>query len=121
MERIGVFGGTFDPVHTAHLIMAESVREQMHLDKVLFVPSANPPHKDADKLTDPKKRLEMVRMAISSNDSFEASSIEIEKGSTSYTVDTLASLREVYRGAEQVKLYLIIGLDQLIELHGAVS
>jgi nicotinate-nucleotide adenylyltransferase len=118
MKRIGIFGGTFDPVHTAHLIMAESVREQMKLDKVLFVPSAFPPHKDTDKLTEPSRRLEMVRLAITGNDSFEASSVEIElsKGSNSYTVETLLALRERY-SAEQVKFYLIIGLDQLIELH----
>jgi nicotinate-nucleotide adenylyltransferase len=118
MERIGIFGGTFNPVHTAHLIMAESVKEQIKLSKVLFVPSLNPPHKDADKLTDPQKRLEMVRLAIEGNDSFEASSIEIESavGSISFTVDTLIALRKIYR-EEQVKLYLIIGLDQLIELH----
>lgn len=118
MKRIGIFGGTFDPVHTAHLIMAESVKEQMKLDKVLFVPSAVPPHKDTDKLTEPSRRLEMVRLAVTGNDSFEASSVEIElsKGSNSYTVETLLALRDRY-SAEQVKFYLIIGLDQLIELH----
>lgn len=118
MRRIGVFGGTFDPVHTAHLIMAETVRQEMNLEKVLFVLTANPPHKDADKLTDPLKRMEMLKMAISSNDKFEASAVEMDpaRNSSSYTVDTLIALRENFR-AEQVKFYLIIGLDQLIELH----
>jgi nicotinate-nucleotide adenylyltransferase len=118
LKRIGVFGGTFNPPHTAHLIMAESVKEQVHLDKVLFIPSANPPHKDADDLIDAGIRLEMVKQAIAANSGFEASDIEIKQSENgkSYTVNTLMALREKYKD-EQVKLYLIIGIDQLIELH----
>jgi nicotinate-nucleotide adenylyltransferase len=118
LKRIGVFGGIFNPVHTAHLIAAEEVREQMHLDKVLFIPSANPPHKNTDELADTEKRLTMVRLAISGNEDFEESEIEIKNtgNAKSYTVDTLAALREIYCN-EQVKFYLIIGMDQLIDLH----
>ncbi|MCI0715284.1 MAG: nicotinate-nucleotide adenylyltransferase [Chlorobi bacterium] len=118
MKRIGVFGGIFNPVHTAHLIAAEEVREQMHLDIVLFIPSANPPHKDSGELIESEKRLKMVELAVSGNKNFEASDIEIKnpgKGK-SYTVDTLTALREKYKN-EQVKFYLIIGMDQLIDLH----
>ena len=118
MKRIGVFGGAFNPVHIAHLIIAEDVRQQMHLDKVLFIPYAKPPHKDYDDLADAEARLHMIRLAISDNPFFEASDMEIKRGlnSVTYTVDTLIELREHYNN-EQVKLYLIIGIDNLIDLH----
>lgn len=118
MRRIGVFGGTFDPIHTAHLIIAEDVREQVHLDKVLFIPSANPPHKSLDGLTDAQSRINMIELAIEGNRFFESSDVEIKNSqhSKSYTVDTLMNLRDYYSG-EQTKLYLIIGMDNLVELH----
>ncbi len=118
MKRIGVFGGAFNPIHIAHLIIAEDVRQQMHLDKVLFIPYAKPPHKDHDELIDAETRLHLIKLAISDNPYFEASDIEIKRGKNSitYTVDTLMELRETYK-SEQVKFYLIIGIDNLIELH----
>jgi nicotinate-nucleotide adenylyltransferase len=118
LKRIGVFGGAFNPVHLAHLIMAEDVRQQMHLDKVLFIPYANPPHKNTDDLLDAEKRLHMINLAIEDNIYFEASDIELKRGkdSITYTVDTLLALREKFRD-EAVKFYLIIGIDNLIELH----
>lgn len=118
MKRIGVFGGAFNPVHIAHLIIAEDVRQQIHLDKVLFIPYSKPPHKDNGELADAEARLHMVRLAISDNPYFEASDIEIQRGqnSVTYTVDTLMELREQYKN-EQVKFYLMIGIDNLIELH----
>ncbi len=118
MKRIGVFGGAFNPVHIAHLIIAEDVRQQVHLDKVLFIPYSKPPHKDNDELAGAEARLHMVRLAISDNPYFEASDLEIQRGenSVTYTVDTLLELRELHKN-EQVKFYLIIGIDNLIELH----
>ena len=118
MKRIGIFGGTFDPIHTGHLIMAENVKEQVHLDTVLFVPSGNPPLKDNSGVSPAEVRAEMVRLAISSNSSFGISDVEMKTpaGEKSYTVNTLLKLREEY-SAEQVKFYLIIGMDQLIDLH----
>lgn len=118
MRRIGVFGGTFNPVHNAHLIMAEDVYEQVHLDKLLFIPSANPPHKDGSDMPDAYIRLEMLKLAIAGNDHFEASDIEIRTSqhSKSYTVNTLMELRSMYSD-EPTKLYLIIGMDNLAELH----
>lgn len=118
MKRIGVFGGAFNPVHTAHLIIAEDVRQQMHLDKVLFIPYAKPPHKEHDDLAAAETRLHMINLAISDNPFFEASDMEIKRGKNSltYTVDTLLELREQYK-KEHVKLYLIIGIDNLIDLH----
>lgn len=118
MKRIGIFGGTFDPIHTGHLIMAENVKEQVHLDTVLFVPSGNPPLKDNSGVSPAEVRAEMVRLAISSNSSFGISEVEMNApaGEKTYTVNTLLKLREEY-SAEQVKFYLIIGMDQLIDLH----
>jgi nicotinate-nucleotide adenylyltransferase len=118
MKRIGVFGGTFDPVHTGHLIMAENVQEQMQLDTVLFIPSGSPPLKDRIDISPEDKRKEMVKLAIGDNNKFELSEIELNapEGERSYTVNTLLKLRELY-SSEQVKFYLIIGMDQLIELH----
>ena len=118
MKRIGVLGGAFNPIHLAHLIIAEDVRQQMHLDTVLFIPYSKPPHKDHDELIDAETRLKLIKMAIADNPYFEASDIEIKRGKNSitYTVDTLMELREMHK-AEQVKFYLIIGIDNLIELH----
>ncbi len=118
MKRIGIFGGTFDPIHTGHLIMAENVLEQIHLDTVLFIPSGNPPLKDADNVADAEHRINMVNLAIEENPSFSVSDIEITQNSDepSYTVNTLMKLRQQYP-AQQVKFYLIIGMDQLIDLH----
>jgi nicotinate-nucleotide adenylyltransferase len=118
LKRFGVFGGAFNPVHMAHLIIVEDVREQMHLDKVIFIPYANPPHKPHDELIDAEFRLTMINLAIAGNPGFESSDIEIQNGrvSKTYTVDTLISLRDIY-GTDQIIFYLIIGLDNLIELH----
>lgn len=118
MKRIGIFGGTFDPIHCGHLIMAENVKDQMHLDTVLFIPSGNPPLKDISEISAAEHRLNMVNLAIEGNPSFGVSDIEINSTGSepSYTVNTLMKLREQYSD-EQVKLYLIIGMDQLIDLH----
>lgn len=118
MKRIGVLGGAFNPVHLAHLIIAEDVRQQMHLDKILFIPYSKPPHKDHDELIKAEDRLNMIKLAIEDNPYFEVSDIEIKRGENSltYTVDTLMELREIHK-AEQVKFYLLIGMDNLIELH----
>lgn len=118
MKRYGVYGGAFNPVHIAHLIIAEDVREQMHLDKILFIPYANPPHKNSADLLDPIHRLRMLEMAIGENINFELSDLEIKNGGNSktYTVDTLMKLKEKYKN-DNVSLYLIIGLDNLIDLH----
>lgn len=118
MKRYGVFGGAFNPVHLAHLIIAEDVRQQMHLDKVLFIPYANPPHKETGDLADAEHRVNMIKLAIEGNSFFEYCDIEIKKGTSekSYTIDTLMELRQKYIN-EGVALYLIIGMDNLVELH----
>jgi nicotinate-nucleotide adenylyltransferase len=117
LKRIGIFGGTFNPVHMAHLITAEDVCSQMSLDKVLFIPAANHPLKDSSGITDFSHRMKMVELAIKDNEKFEASDIEqeISGNGKSFTVNTLMKLREYYKD-ESVKLYLVIGMDNLIDL-----
>jgi nicotinate-nucleotide adenylyltransferase len=108
--RIGVFGGSFDPVHDGHLIAAECAREQARLDRVVFVPAAAPPHKPERILADGRHRLEMLSLAIGGHDAFNVSSIELDRGGTSYTVDTLATLAAERPGD---RLVLILGPDSL--------
>jgi nicotinate-nucleotide adenylyltransferase len=91
---VGILGGTFDPIHHGHLAIAEEARESLGLERVLFVPAAAPPHKPGQPVTDAEHRLAMVRLAVAGNPAFEASDAEIRRGGTSYTVDTLAALRE---------------------------
>ena len=110
--RLGIFGGTFNPPHLGHLIVAESVREQLQLDKVLFVPSATPPHKHYPSLAPAQMRLQMTSVAVQENRGFEASAIEVERGGTSYSVDTLDQLRKEHPKAS---LFLLIGSDNLLE------
>jgi len=111
--RIGVFGGSFDPVHIGHLIAAECAREQAGLDRVLFVPAAQPPHKPGRTLAAGQHRLEMLTLAIGGHDAFAVSAIELDRGGTSYTVDTLAALAAVNPGDA---LVLLLGPDALAGL-----
>ncbi len=112
-RRIGVMGGTFDPIHLGHLMIAEAVWNEYKLDKILFIPSANPPHKD-NVLTSAKHRFNMALLATCSNPHFEVSSIEMERTGPSYTVDTIKELRRLY--GESTELYFIIGADSIKEL-----
>lgn len=114
MRRIGIFGGTFNPPHIAHSIVATNVREQVSLDKVLIVPAAVPPLKDTTDVVLPLHRYNMCKLAFGTDEYFEVSDIEInQKPTVSYTVDTLLKLRDLY-GPNTVKFYLIIGIDQLL-------
>ena len=90
--RVGVFGGTFDPVHLGHLILAEQCREQAKLDQVLFVPAALPPHKREQPLTPFEKRVEMLTLAISGHAPFRVEEMEKDRAGPSFTVDTLTQL-----------------------------
>lgn len=108
--RIGIFGGTFDPVHTGHLVMAEQCREAAALDRVLFVPAARPPHKDETDITSFAHRSEMLALAIAGHSAFVIDPLETERIGPSYTVDTLSILRDRDVHAE---LFLIIGSDTL--------
>lgn len=112
--KIGISGGTFDPIHIGHLAMAELIRCEYDLDKVLFIPTGMPPHKDLSNVTDPIHRLNMVKCAIGSNPYFEAISMETYRKGYTYTVDTLNQLHEIYPAGTQ--FYYIIGADVVLEL-----
>lgn len=111
-ERVGIMGGTFDPIHIGHLILAECAYEQFQLDRVQFLPSGNPPHKTdrTDGATD-EERLEMVSLAIRDNPHFSLDAEEMRRSGFSYTSDTLVALRRTHPNAEY---YFIIGADSLL-------
>lgn len=109
--KIGIMGGTFNPIHNAHLMIAENAREQYGLERIIFMTGGNPPHKSADITSD--KRFEMTHIAISDNPYFTDDDFEIKRKEKSYTVHTLEYLREKY---PEDKLYFIIGEDSLCDL-----
>jgi nicotinate-nucleotide adenylyltransferase len=111
--RLGILGGTFNPIHLAHLRSAEEVREAQQLDRVLFVPSATPPHKRANGLVAAAHRLAMVRLALRGNPYFRVSTVEIERRGRSYSVDTLRALHRRLPGAQ---LFFILGIDAFREI-----
>ncbi|NLE39000.1 MAG: nicotinate-nucleotide adenylyltransferase [Pirellulaceae bacterium] len=111
--RLGLFGGSFDPVHYGHLLLAECCREQCMLDRVLFVPTAAPPHKKGRPLASADDRVAMLRLAIAGHEPFEACTHEIERGGTSYTVETLRHFRQTRPDDE---LFLLVGADMLNDL-----
>lgn len=106
--RIGIFGGSFDPPHIGHLIIAELACEQLGLDKVIFVPAYLPPHKVGSHRSSPHHRLQMTKIAVKGNPRFAVSDIEIQREGISYTVDTLRYYKKKY---PKSKLFLLIGGD----------
>jgi nicotinate-nucleotide adenylyltransferase len=111
--RIGVFGGTFDPVHFGHLIMAEQCREQTALDQVWFVPSARPPHKLDRQLTPFSQRVEMLALALAGQPAFRVEEIEKDRPGPSYTADTLDDLGRLHPDHQW---FLLVGSDTLADL-----
>jgi nicotinate-nucleotide adenylyltransferase len=113
--RIGVFGGTFDPIHLGHLRLAEEARESFDLRTVYFIPSANPPHKGSASVSQAHHRLNMVEMAVADNPGFEVSDLECRRAAASYSVETLQNLHAEMGG--QAELYFLVGLDAFQEIH----
>lgn len=111
--RIGILGGTFDPIHNVHIDIARAALHFADLDKVLFMVSARPPHKRGEYVATADERLAMVEAALANEPNMEASRLELDREGPSYTVDTLRVLHEQYPGA---KLFLIVGLDSLADL-----
>jgi len=112
-NKIGLFGGTFDPLHYGHLISAQFVLENMDLDKVVFIPAGNPPHKRRDEISPGKIRYEMVKLGIAGNNKFAVSKIESNSEFASYTVDSLGKMKISYPASD---LHLLIGSDQALTL-----
>ena len=112
--HIGIFGGTFDPIHFAHLRCAEEAREQLGLDVVWFMPAADPPHKTRRRIAPAVDRLAMTRLAIAGHPQFRVSTIETERPGRSFTVDTLRALRS--RLPASTRLTLLVGLDAFAEI-----
>ncbi|HTK81867.1 MAG TPA: nicotinate-nucleotide adenylyltransferase [Bacteroidota bacterium] len=110
--KLGIFGGSFNPPHVGHLIVAESVRDQMQFDRIIFIPSANPPNKHDRTMAPAADRLQMTRLAVEGNNHFEVSDIETQRGGISYTIDTVTSLVGLHPNGD---LSLIIGADNLLE------
>jgi len=114
MARIGLFGGSFNPVHCAHLILAECAREGCRLDRVVFVPVGTPPHKPNLELAPARERLRMLELALAGNPHFEVSTIELDREGPSYT---LVTVREFRRGLKaDDRLFLVMGADSVRDL-----
>jgi nicotinate-nucleotide adenylyltransferase len=114
-QRLGIMGGTFDPIHIGHLVTAEAVRNEFQLEKVIFIPAGNPPHKQSNQVTDSWHRYVMTVMATYSNPYFTVSPVELERNGPSYTIDTVKTLRKDY--GQQTDFYFIIGADTVCALH----
>lgn len=113
--NVGIYGGTFNPPHNGHLIVAESVRETLRLERVIFIPVNTPPHKGGHALAPAPDRMAMTRIAVTGNDAFRASDLEVARGGLSYTIDTLRAVAEQHPG---VRLKLLIGADNLFDFEG---
>jgi nicotinate-nucleotide adenylyltransferase len=112
-DRIGIFGGTFNPIHLGHLAAAETVQKRFLLDRIFFVPSHIPPHKKLKNIASPLDRLHMVELAVAPNSRFIASSMEIDSRGKSYSINTLNRFKKIYPGAW---IFFILGADAFLEI-----
>lgn len=110
MKRIGILGGTFNPPHIGHLIIANEIKYRLDLDEVRLIPTASPPHKTADKDVTALQRLRMVELAVEGVEGLAASSYEVDKGGVSYSYDTISALKEI---EPEVDFFFIIGADMV--------
>lgn len=108
--RLGIFGGTFDPVHYGHLLLAELCREQARLDQVWFLPAATPPHKSQREITSAAQRIEMLELALSGNPHFEICTLEVDRGGVNYTFQTL---EDIDQQRPHDELFFLLGADSL--------
>jgi len=114
MQKVGLFGGTFNPVHLAHLRAAEEAREALALDKVIFIPSHIPPHKDAEGVSDSEHRLAMTRLAVADQDKFEVSDVEAKRPEKSFTLYTVRHFRKEL--GSDAEIYWLTGTDAFAEI-----
>ena len=114
VKRIGVMGGTFDPIHNGHLVTAEEAWKQFQLDQVLFVPSGSPPHKDNRENLDAEDRYLMTVIATATNPHFRVSRMEVDRRGPSYTIDTVRELHRIY--GKNTEVFFITGADAILEI-----
>jgi nicotinate-nucleotide adenylyltransferase len=115
MKKIGLFGGTFNPIHLGHLRSAEEIGESFELDEVIFIPASYPPHKNKGEILPASLRVEMVRLAIIDNPRFALSEVELRRPGKSYSVQTIGHFRQ--RFGEDAHLYFVLGLDAFLEIN----
>jgi nicotinate-nucleotide adenylyltransferase len=114
LKRIGLFGGTFNPIHLGHIRVIREVKAEFGIDKIFIIPSALPPHKKPDGVVDAGDRMKMIQLAFSKYPNFEASDIELKRSGPSYTIDTVRHFKSIL--PENTELYLILGLDAFLEI-----
>ena len=110
-SRLGLLGGSFDPIHVGHLIIADTLAYRLDLDHVVFLPAANPPHKTGQPLSSPEARLEMIRLSIAGVSGFSASEADLRREGPSYTVDMLTEIRQ--KVSDRTQLCFLMGMDSL--------
>ena len=113
-RSVGIMGGTFDPIHYGHLVIAEAARAKFNMDEIIFVPSGTPPHKKGRSITHSEHRYQMTKLAIQDNPHFSVSRLEIDRPGLSYAVDTIRALRSLF--ADDACLYFITGADAILEI-----
>ncbi len=114
MKKIGLFGGTFNPIHLGHLTVARDVKEGFDLDKIWLIPAAIPPHKQMKQLAEASDRLEMIRLSIADNPNFSVSDVELKRSGPSYTIDTVDYFKAIF--PRETHLYLIVGMDAFLDI-----
>jgi len=114
LRRIGLFGGTFNPIHLGHVQVVREVKAGFGLDKILIIPPALPPHKELNGVVDAEDRLEMIRLAFSDDPNFMISDVELKRSGPSYTIDTVRHFKSI--SPKNTELYLIVGLDAFLEI-----
>jgi nicotinate-nucleotide adenylyltransferase len=114
LKRTGLFGGTFNPIHSGHIQVIQEVKNGFGLDKIIIIPSALPPHKAADRLVDAGDRMEMIRLSFSNHPDFAVSDVELKRSGPSYTIDTVRHFKSIL--PEDTELFLILGLDAFLEI-----
>jgi nicotinate-nucleotide adenylyltransferase len=112
--RIGLFGGTFNPIHLGHIQVVQEVKEGLAMDRIILIPSALPPHKEPSSVVDARDRMEMIRLAIADYPDFTVSDVELKRSGPSYTIDTVHHFKSSL--SEDSALYLILGLDAFLEI-----
>lgn len=112
--RIGIFGGTFNPIHNCHLAIAEETLKKMSLDSILFIPSGRPPHKEDREIIDPRDRYKMVLLAAKENPRFKVLDLEVSRPGKSYSIETIKEIKSIYEDGN--RLFFIVGIDAFLEI-----